>query len=147
MYDTLRELHRKFWKELPVPEVERQYDEAFRELMRRLEKPERKMVLRLLDTRGLLAENAAFDSFACGFRLALELTTESQQHKKERSEEALAVLCATEEKQDENLNHTTDNRCGVAAHGLWASGSQFNRNDIAANTGGAGRSTAATSDT
>ena len=41
MYDTLRELYRKFWKELPVPEVERQYDEAFRELMRRLEKPER----------------------------------------------------------------------------------------------------------
>lgn len=89
MYDTLRELHRKFWKELPKPEVERQYDEAFRELMRRL------------DTRGLLAENAAFDSFACGFRLALELTTESQQHQKERSEEALAVLCATEE-QNEN---------------------------------------------
>ena len=102
MYDTLRELHRKFWKELPVPEVERQYDEAFRELMRRLEKPERKLVLRLLDTRGFLAENAAFDSFACGFRLALELTTESQLYQKERSEEALAVLCATEEEENEN---------------------------------------------
>ena len=37
MYDTLRELHRKFWKELPKPKLERQYDEAFRELMRRLE--------------------------------------------------------------------------------------------------------------
>lgn len=45
-------------------------------------------------------ERAELDSFACGFRLALELTTESQQHKKERSEEALAVLCATEEEQD-----------------------------------------------
>ena len=42
MYDTLRELHRsKFWKELPKPEVERQYDEAFRELLRRLGKAER----------------------------------------------------------------------------------------------------------
>ena len=102
MYDTLRELHRKFWKELPKPEVERQYDEAFRALMRRQEKPERKLVLRLLDTRGLRAENAAFDSFACGFRLALELTTESQLYQKERSEEALAVLCAMEEEQDEN---------------------------------------------
>ena len=101
MYDTLWELHRKFWKELPKPVVERQYDEAFRELMRRLEKPERKLVLRLLDTRGLLAENAAFDSFACGFRLALELTTESQLYQKERSEEALAVLCTMEEAEDE----------------------------------------------
>ncbi len=95
MYNTLRELHRKFWKELPVPEVERQYDGAFRELMRRLAKPERKLVLRLLDTRGLLAENAAFDSFACGFRLALELTTESQQHQKERSEECVPSSCRT----------------------------------------------------
>ena len=49
MYDTLRELHRKFWKELPE----------------------------------------------------LELTTESQQHQKERSEEALAVLCVTETDEDE----------------------------------------------
>lgn len=54
-------------------------------------------MLRLLDTRDLLAKNAAFDSFACGFRLALELTTESQQHQKERSEETLTVLCVTEE--------------------------------------------------
>ena len=102
MYDTLRELHRKFWKELPKPKLERQYDEAFRELMRRLEKPERKLVLRLLDTRGLLAENAAFDSFACGLRLALGLTTELQHYEEERSEEALAVLCATEANEDEN---------------------------------------------
>ena len=49
MYDTPRELHRKFWKELPKP----------------------------------------------------ELTSESQQQK-ERSEEALAVLCTTEEDEDEN---------------------------------------------
>ena len=102
MYDTLRELHCKFWKELPKPEIERQYDEAFRELMRGLEKLERKLVLRLLDTRDLLAENAAFDSFVCGFRLALELTTESLRYQKDRSEEALTVLCATEENEDEN---------------------------------------------
>lgn len=102
MYDTLWELHRKFWKELPKPKLERQYDEAFRELMRRLEKPERKLVLQLLDTRGLLAENAAFDSFACGLRLALGLTTELQHYEEERSEEALAVLCATEANEDEN---------------------------------------------
>lgn len=102
MYDTLRELHRKFWKELPIPKLERQYDEAFRELMRRLEKSERKLVLWLLDTRGLLAENAAFDSFACGLRLALGLTTELQYYEEERSEETLTVLCAMEKEQNES---------------------------------------------
>lgn len=102
MYDPLQELHRKFWKELPAPEVKRQYGKVFRKLMRRLGKSERKLVLRPLDTRVLLTENAVFDSFACGFRLALELTTESQQYQKGRSEETLAVLCATEEDEDEN---------------------------------------------
>lgn len=102
MYDTLRELHRKFWKELPKPEVERQYDEAFRELMRRLAKPERKLVLKVVDTKGLMMERAELDSFACGLQLALGLTTELQHYQEERSEEALAVLCATEANEDEN---------------------------------------------
>ena len=65
MYDTLRELHCKFWKELPKPEIERQYDEAFRELMRGLEKLERKLVLRLLDTRDLLAGQLCVRLPAC----------------------------------------------------------------------------------
>ena len=45
-------------------------------------------------------ERAELDSFACGFQLALGLTTELQHYEEERSEEALAVLCATEEEQD-----------------------------------------------
>ena len=102
MYETLKDLHRKFYTRAVMPELKCDYDDAFQQLMSRLAKSERKLVLRLLDTRGLLTENAAFDSFACGFRLALKLTTESQQHQKERSEEALAVLCATEGEQDEN---------------------------------------------
>ena len=102
MYDTLRELHRKFWKELPKPVVERQYDEAFRELMHRLAKPERKLVLKVVDTKDLMMERAELDSFVCGLQLALGRTTELQYYEEERSEEALAVLCATEEEQNRN---------------------------------------------
>ena len=47
-------------------------------------------------------ERAELDSFACGLRLALDLTTELQHYEEKRSEEALAVLCTTEEEQDEN---------------------------------------------
>lgn len=43
--------------------------------------------------------------------------------------------------------HVIDNRCGAAAHDLWTDAEQLNRKDIAANTGGAGRSAAATSNT
>ena len=98
MYDTLRELHRKFWKELPKPEVERQYDEAFRELMRRLEKPERKLVLQIIDAQNLMIEQRSVDSFICGFRLAWEMANELNHYEANRhplsAEEAETDACS-----------------------------------------------------
>lgn len=85
-----------------MPELRCDYDDAFQQLMSRLAKPERKLVLKVVDTKGLMMERAELDSFACGLQLALGLTTELQHYQEERSEEALAVLCATEEEQDEN---------------------------------------------
>jgi len=85
-----------------MPELKSEYDNAFQRLMSRLSKPERKLVLKVVDTKDLMMERAELDSFACGLQLALGLTTELQHYEEERSEEALAVLCATEGKQDEN---------------------------------------------
>lgn len=85
-----------------MPELKCDYDDAFQQLMSRLAKPERKLVLKVVDTKGLMMERAELDSFACGLRLALDLTTELQHYEEKRSEEALAVLCTTEEEQDEN---------------------------------------------
>ena len=102
MYETLRDLHRKCYTRAVMPELECDYDDAFQQLMSRLSKPERKLVLKVVDTKGLMMERAELDSFACGLQLALGLTTELQHYQEERSEEALAVLCATEEEQDEN---------------------------------------------
>ena len=67
----------------------------------RLSKPERKLVLKAVDTKGLMMGRAELDGFACGLQLALGLTTELQ-HYEERSEEALTVLYAMEEDEDEN---------------------------------------------
>lgn len=85
-----------------MPELRCDYDDAFQQLMSRLAKPERKLVLKVVDTKGLMMERAELDSFACGLQLALGLTTELQHYQEERSEEALAVLCAMEEDEDEN---------------------------------------------
>lgn len=85
-----------------MPELKCDYDDAFQQLMSRLAKPERKLVLKVVDAKGLMMERAELDSFACGLRLALDLTTELQHYEEKRSEEALAVLCTTEEEQDEN---------------------------------------------
>lgn len=102
MYETLRDLHRKCYTRAVMPELECDYDDAFQQLMSRLSKPERKLVLKVVDTKGLMMERAELDSFVCGLRLALGLTTELQYYEEERSEEALAVLCAMEEDEDEN---------------------------------------------
>lgn len=55
-----------------------------------------------IDTKGLMMEDAVFDGFVCGVRLALGLTTELQHYVEERSEEALAVLPAMEGEKDED---------------------------------------------
>lgn len=102
MYETLKELHRKFYTRAVMSELKYDYDDAFQQLMSRLSKPERKLVLKVVDTKGLMMERAELDSFVCDLRLALGLTTQLQHYEEERSEEALAVLCATEEEQDEN---------------------------------------------
>lgn len=102
MYETLKDLHRKFYTRAVMPDLKSDYDDAFQQLMSRLSKPERKLVLKVVDTKGLMMERAELDSFACGLRLALGLTTELQYYEEERSEEALAVLCAMEKEQNEN---------------------------------------------
>lgn len=102
MYETLKDLHRKFYTRAVMPELKYDYDDAFRQLMSRLSKPERKLVLKVVDTKDLMMERAELDSVACGLRLALGLTTELQHYEEERSEEVLAVLCAMEEDEDEN---------------------------------------------
>ena len=89
MYETLKDLHRKFYTRMVMPELKCDYDDAFQQLMSRLAKPERKLVLKAVDTKGLMMERAELDSFACRFQLALGLTTELQHYEEERSEKAL----------------------------------------------------------
>ena len=46
------------------------------QLIERLEKPERKLVLRIMDAQNLIAEERSMHSFLCGFQLAWELAYE-----------------------------------------------------------------------
>ena len=51
------------------------YDRFYTPLLME-EKPERKLVLRIMDVQGLIAEERSMDSFLCGFQLAWELAYE-----------------------------------------------------------------------
>ena len=46
------------------------------QLIDRLEKSERKLVLRIIDIQNLIAEDRSIGSFLCGFQLAWELSNE-----------------------------------------------------------------------
>ena len=76
MNDTLKLLYDRFYTPLPMEETEQEIDDCHRQLIERLEKPEGKLVLRIMDNQGLIAEGRSMDSFYCGFKLAWELAYE-----------------------------------------------------------------------
>ena len=49
-----------------------------------LEKPERRLVLQIIDAKDQIAENRSIDSFIAGFRLAWRLNNELNMYEKTR---------------------------------------------------------------
>ena len=76
MNDILKLLYDRFYTPLPMEEAEQEIDDCHQQLIERLEKPERKLVLRIIDTQNLIAEERSIDSFLCGFKLAWDLSNE-----------------------------------------------------------------------
>ena len=76
MNDTLKQLYNRFYTPLPMTETEQEIEDCHKQLIERFEKPERKLVLRIMDNQGLIAEGRSMDSFYCGFKLAWELAYE-----------------------------------------------------------------------
>ena len=76
MHDTLKLLYDRFYTPLPMEEAEQEIETCHQQLIECLEKPERKLILRIMDAQGLIAEERSVDSFLCGFKLAWELAYE-----------------------------------------------------------------------
>ena len=76
MHDTLKRLYDRFYTPLPMEEAEQEIETCHQQLIERLEKNERKLVLRIIDAQNLIAERRSVDSFLCGFQLAWELAYE-----------------------------------------------------------------------
>ena len=76
MNKTLRLLYDRFYTPLPMVESEQEVENCHRQLIERLDKPERKLVLQIIDAQNLMIEQRSVDSFLCGFQLAWELAYE-----------------------------------------------------------------------
>ena len=98
MNDILNQLYTRFYAPLPMGESEQEIEDCHRQLIERLDKPERKLVLRIIDAQNLMIEQRSVDSFICGFRLAREMENELNHYKENRhplsAEEAEADACS-----------------------------------------------------
>lgn len=98
MNETLKLLYDRFYTPLPMVESEQEVETCHRQLIERLDKPERKLVLRIIDAQNLMIEQRSVDSFIYGFRLALEMANELNHYEENRhplsAEEAEADACS-----------------------------------------------------
>ena len=85
MKTLLKNLYDCFYTPPEFSEQKQEVEECHQALIKVLEKPERRLVLRIMDAPSLMAEEHSMDSFISGFELAWQLTMELNQYENERS--------------------------------------------------------------
>lgn len=76
MNEILTALYDSFYTLLQATDTCAEIRAIHEQLILKLDKPERRLVLRLIDAKDHLAEEMSMDSFICGFRLAWRLANE-----------------------------------------------------------------------
>ena len=81
----LKELYDCFYAPPELPAQKQEIEECHQALIEALEKPERRLVLQIIDAKDRIVEDTSIDSFISGFELAWQLSIELNQYEKERS--------------------------------------------------------------
>ena len=76
MYEYMRGLQRKFFKEPDFPGLRQELNELHRELTEDKPRDERRKLLKLVDLEAELRDEVSLASFAAGFRLAWGIISE-----------------------------------------------------------------------
>ena len=83
MKEMLKALYDSFYDKLPATQLKAEIELCHQELIEKLDKPERKLVLQIIDCKDQIAEDLSIDSFIAGFRLAWKLSRELNIYEKE----------------------------------------------------------------
>ena len=83
MNELLKALYDSFYEKLPETQLKSEIERCHQELIEKLEKPERKLVLQIIDCKDQITEDLSIDSFIAGFRLAMKLNQELNTYEKE----------------------------------------------------------------
>ena len=89
-YKLLKNLYDCFYTPPELSAQKQEIEECHRALSEALGKPERRLVPRIIDAKGRIAEDTSIDSFITGFELAWKLSMELNYYENERS-----VSCRT----------------------------------------------------
>ena len=76
MNSILEALYHLLYTPSKNKELEQMVEENHQQLINALEKPERRLVLQIIDAKDQMAETASINSFAVGFELACQLCNE-----------------------------------------------------------------------
>ena len=85
MNKTLMALYDRFYTPPKMAQTKAEVEEVHQLLIERLDKPERKLVLKIIDSKDRMAEDLSEDSFISGFLLAWTQANELNQYKNEHS--------------------------------------------------------------
>ena len=80
MENLLRTLYWNLYIPYKNQETEQELDDCHKQLIDVLGKPERKLVLRIIDDKDRLADEIGLDSFIFGFKLATEIAYELKKY-------------------------------------------------------------------
>ena len=105
-YELLKAMYDCFYIPPELPTAKQEVEACHQTLIDRLDKPERKLVLQIIDAKDRIAEDISIDSFISGFELAWKLSAELNHYENERSVSRRMALglgarftCKKEEKQ------------------------------------------------
>ena len=90
MKTLLKDMYDYFYTPPEFSKQKQEVEECHQTLIQVLAKPERRLVLQIIDAKDRIVEDTSIDSFISGFELAWRLSMELNQYEKERS-----VSCCT----------------------------------------------------
>ena len=85
MNKLLKDLYDCFYTSPELSTQKQEVEECHQALINVLDKPERRLVLQIIDAKDRIVEDTSIDSFISGFELAWRLSAEVNQYEKERS--------------------------------------------------------------
>ena len=85
MKTLLKDMYDCFYTPPEFSEQKQEVEECHQTLIQVLEKPERRLVLQIIDAKDRIVEDTSIDSFISGFELAWQLSMELNQYENERS--------------------------------------------------------------